>query len=341
MVVFKITHPKEREKLDVKHYIIYLASFAFSLFSQLSFAVEGVDVIWNKYPNNLTQFDYSGEKLKQHWEILSAGPAIQWPDEKYIKNTLARYPDALQKTIEMSTKLNAHPALKPVALGNFEPMALAIQDLFRLHYQGDFQKAYSLGERLGPVGLVAGLYSKLIHTTFLEENSSSKRKRFSEVDKMILSVVPLLSDYDFLLFADSYQKSRRLELLSTSDALLSGLVGPTQKQLKNLNSEYPNVPMYHALIAGLDAGIIERVGGFLARASYGADEGEVIAHFDYAIESEPRLAVLYNEYIQALLRVGVDKQSKTILNAVDHCLKLTVYSAEEALNQLNCKRYYF
>lgn len=295
-----------------------------------------VDVIWNKYPNSLTQFDYSGEKLKQHWSTLSAGPKIPWPDEEYVENMLKIYPEILERTVKQANEINSHPSLRYIEKKDFKPIALALQEVFRLHYQGEFQAAYQLGKKLGPLGLAPGLYSKLIHTTFLVNDTNLKTERYLEVDKILSVLLPIASDYEFLLLGDTYQKSRRLELLSMSEALLSGLLGPTQQQSKKLHSLSPNTPMYRALIAGLDAGIIERAGGFLASVSYGASESDAIEHFNQAMIAEPQLAVLYNEYIQALLRMGLEKSSEPVSTLMNMCLNLTVYSAEEALNQSRC-----
>ena len=220
---------------------------------------------------------------------------------------------------------------------DYEPLAEALQQVWRLHYQGAFQQAYELGMKLGPAGLLPAVYSKLIHTTFLIEDNKIKTERFLEVDEITKKLLPLASDYRFLIFGDAYQQARRLEMLSTSEASISGLLGLTQKSLKKLRKKSPNNVLYMAMLAGIDAGIIERVGGFVGGVTYGADEDRAIELFNQAIKQESRLAVLFNEYSQALIRLDDSDYDEILDDLLTRCLALSVFSAEEALNQQVCK----
>ena len=94
------------------------------------------------------------------------------------------------------------------------------------------------------------------------------------------------------------------------------------------------------MLAGIDAGIIERVGGFIGGMTYGADEEQAIELFDTALKQESRLAVLYNEYSQALIRLDDSDYSAKLDLLLQTCINLPVYSAEEALNQQVCTATY-
>jgi hypothetical protein len=146
---------------------------------------------------------------------------------------------------------------------NYQPLAEAVQQVWRFHYQGQYRQAYELGMKLGPAGLLPALYAKLIHTTFLI-NKNQKAEKFLEIDTIMKPLMPLVKDFDFLTFGDAYQKPRRLELLSTAAATASGLFGPTQGSLQKLHKKFPLHPLYSAMLAGIYAGIIERAGVLLA-----------------------------------------------------------------------------
>lgn len=294
-------------------------------------------ISWPQYSEQMPQFDYAGDRLQENWPLLAAGTELPWPDADFVKDMMLRFPEFTKQLLSLAQKPEAHPALIAALDENYIPLAEALQQVWRLHYQGSFQQAYELGMQLGPAGLLPAVYSKLIHTTFLIADNKSKTERFLEVDEVTKELLPLAPDYRFLIFGDAYQQARRLELLSTSAAGVSGLLGPTQKSLKKLRKKSPNNALYMAMLAGIDAGIIERVGGFVGGMTYGADEDRTIELFNQAIKQESRLAVLFNEYSQALIRLDDSVYDDMLDDLLQRCLALTVYSAEEALNQQVCK----
>jgi hypothetical protein len=295
--------------------------------------------IWPPYPKTLIQFDYSGSKLQQNWSLLTAGIQLPWPDSAFIKTMMKQFPQLSDQLIAIAAKPNSHPALKPILQQNFLPLAEAVQEVWRRHYQGQYQQAYELGLKLGPAGLLPALYSKLIHTTFLVAETE-KNGHYLEVERYTQSLLPLANNYNFLLFGDAYQKARRLELMSTSAATASGLLGPTQKSLQSLRKQFPDNPLYSAMLAGIDAGIIERVGNFLGGLTYGANEENTLTLFNQALNQEKRLAVLYNEFSLALIKLDNDDHQERIDQLLKICINLPIYSAEEALNQQTCRTTY-
>tara|TARA_B100001059_G_scaffold234682_1_gene277906 strand:- start:695 stop:1732 length:1038 start_codon:yes stop_codon:yes gene_type:complete len=297
----------------------------------------GESSLWEKYPSNLPQFDYSGDKLQQHWPQLSATTGISWPDAVTIENMMAEFPLLEEQLQQRAKSQNAPAELKEVLNNNYQPLAKSIQQVWRLHYQGDYEQAYQLGMTLSPAGLFPALYAKLIHTTYLIHDIKKKEERFLEVDQVLARTLPLAPNYNFITFGDTYQKVRRLELMTTSQATTSGLLGPTQNKLKELHYEFPDNPLYSAMLAGIDAGIIERVGGFIGSITYGANEEEAIKLFKQAIKLQPNLVVLYNEFAQAILRLNNEDHNKLLLSLLNQCVTLIAYSAEEALNQHSCQ----
>jgi hypothetical protein len=298
-------------------------------------SAQTVSTAWPGYPQTLLQFDYSGERLQNNWALLTAGIQLPWPDGTYVQEMMTQFPQLSAQLLDLANKPNSHPALAPVLQQNYQPLAEAVQQVWRLHYQGQYQQAYELGMTLGPAGLLPAVYAKLIHTSLLIE-TTHKEKKFNEVDRVIEPLLPLAKNYTFLIFGAAYQKARRLELMSTTAATASGLLGPTQKALQALHQVSPEHPLYSAMLAGIDAGIIERVGGFIGGMTYGADEDHVITLFDNALKQEKRLAVLYNEYSQALIRLDDSDYQSKLISLLRTCINLPVYSAEEALNQQVC-----
>jgi hypothetical protein len=293
---------------------------------------------WTPYPQNLIQFDYSGDKLQQYWPQLSAATGLPWPDANFIVNMMKEFPKLADELNTLAKEEGAPIALKATLKGDYQGLASAVQQVWRLHFQGQYQQAYQLGMSLGPAGVGPALYAKLIHTTHLVHEAELKEANFLATDTVISDLLPHAKNYTFLIFGDSYQKARRLELMSTTAATASGLLGPTQEKLNALHKSHPNNPLYSAMLAGIDAGIIERVGNFVGNMTYGADEDRAIELFQNALLTQPSLAVLYNEFAQVILRLDDSDYDELLLNTLNSCDQLEVYSAEEALNQNTCRK---
>lgn len=292
---------------------------------------------WQSYPDNLQQFDYAGEKLAQNWPTLAAATGLPWPDAHFIESMMLEFPDLAERLKVLAQAEGASEALKASLKKDYQPLALAVQQVWRLHYEGKYQHAYETGLTLGPAGIFPAMYAKLIHTTYLIKDKETKAAQFEEVDKVISEILPFANNYAFILFGDSYQKARRLELMSTTAATASGLLGPTQDNLTALHQADPDNPLYSAMLAGIDAGIIERVGSFVGGMTYGADEDKALQLFQSALTIQPKLAVLYHEFAQVLLRLDNSDHKELLSSTLASCMQLEVFSAEEALNQLGCK----
>ena len=292
---------------------------------------------WTKYPEDLLQFDYSGEKLQQYWPQLAAATGLAWPDADFISSMMKEFPQLAQQLQLLAKSEHAPAALKASLNNDYQGLAIEVQQVWRLHFQGQYEEAYLLGKSLGPAGLGPALYAKLIYTTHLITDAQEKESLFLQVDQVITELLPHANGYRFILFGDAYQKARRLELMSTAAATASGLLGPTQDNLKELHKNAPNNPLYSAMLAGIDAGIIERVGNFVGGMTYGADEDTAIELFQQALKSQPNLAVLYNEFAQVILRLNDSDYDEILMSTLTTCDRLIVYSAEEALNQKTCR----
>lgn len=286
--------------------------------------------------SELMTFDYQGDRLREYWPLLARGTRLPFPDQDEYDRLIERYP-ALAQTLQQQAQAdNAHPALQAYAQGHAEPLLLALQHVWRLHFEGDFLLAHELGMQLGIAGTIPGLYARLMHTALVETDQDEKLRIFREVAQQSEALLPLVPDYAFAQFGLTYAHARTLELLSTSAATNSGLVSRARDTLQDLQTRYPNNMMYPATLGGIYAGVVERVGSWVGRMTYGATESRAIDAFELALSLEDQLPVVYKEFAQALLRLDAIKYNKRIQQLLHQCIELTVYSAEEALNQQAC-----
>lgn len=304
----------------------------------LSFVASAAE--WNTYPAELPQFDYSGDKLKSHWDILTMGTRHEFPDEVFLQAMSETYPDLKAHMLSLAKKPDAHPAVKALLDDNYTALAQALQKTWRYHYEGKYQQSYELGMQLGTAGMVPAIYSKLMYATFMVHSSAEKLAIFRDAAAEAEPLLELTPGYDFGDFGLLYARVRILERLGTTAALATGYLGSTQKKLKQLSERHPTNSLYPTTFAGIQAGVVERVGSLIGRITYGATEGRTLADFSEALELQSNLPVIYNEFIVALNRINPKKHKALIQDLSERCIALTPYSAEEALNQALCTSEY-
>lgn len=303
-----------------------------------SFACFALD--WQPYPKDLPQFDYSGDKLKQNWDTLTMGIKQPFPDKDFIIAMSKKYPQLQQHLLNLAAQPDAHPALKALLEHDPKPLAAAIQQAWRYHYEGKFQQSYELGMQLGAAGSTPAIYSKLMYSNFMLHSAAEKLESFNALATLAEEFLSLTPGYDFGEFGLVYAHVRILEHLKTSAALGTGFLGSTQKTLRQFTARHPENSLYPTTLGGVRAGVVERVGSMVGRISYGATEKNTIASFQQALAIEDRLPVIYNEFIVALSRINPKKHQQLIEDLSQTCLGLTAYSAEEALNQAQCNSPY-
>jgi hypothetical protein len=291
---------------------------------------------WQPYPAELPQFDYSDSRLQEFWPQLNQGPGLPYPDETFLRDMMATYPQLAEFTLALARQPDAHPALQALLNDDLQPLATASQQVWRLHYEGRFQQAYELGKQLGPAGAIPALYSKLMYAALIVQDKDTKLATFREAAAESERLLPLAPDYAFAEFGLAYAHARILELLDTSAATATGFLGDTQDAMANLQERYPQQALYPAMLGGLHAGVVERVGSFVGRITYGSTESRALAAFSRALELQNQLPVIYNEYVNALARLDEDKYHDSMITLLQQCVKLPVLSAEEALNRQVC-----
>lgn len=295
---------------------------------------------WVNYPDTLPKFDYSGDKLRQHWPQLTKSSFLPYPSAEQLQSIASQFPSLIHQQYKHPATVHStsvHPALIKARAGDFNALSEAITQVWRYHYQGEFEEAYTLGIQLGYAGLIPAFYAKMMYTTLLESGPERRLKSFQEVIELSETIAEHTANYLPALFGLTYAYARELELLPTSAAVRSGHLEAANDLLTQLREQFPQRAIYPAMLGGLHAGVVERVGSFVGRLTYGSTESRAINYFQTAIELENELPVIFNEYAKAMIRLDSDKFATPIEQALKHCVSLPVFSAEEALNQQACQ----
>ncbi len=292
---------------------------------------------WPSYPKNLPKFDFTGDNLKKNWDNAAKVTYLPYPDAERILSELKERPKLYARIQQESQQADAHPAIKELASGNAKPLASALQNIWRDHFSGRFQQAYQKGIKLGILGNVPALHAKLITAVLLVKDKEQKLNMLKEVEEVISKNAELSNGMPFVVFGQNYARMRILELLSTTEASSTGYISASKEATQKLQKQFPKRAIYPAMIGGMYAGIVERVGSFLGSISYGATASKAIKELDMALKLETQLPVIYNEYAGALIRMDKDKYAKQAQKLLQKCLTLTPVNAEEAINQHQCQ----
>ncbi|WP_281648683.1 hypothetical protein [Parendozoicomonas sp. Alg238-R29] len=293
---------------------------------------------WNSYPDELTTFDYSGDKLKENWPTLTRGTKEPFPDVAYIKSMGERFPEAMALSVK-ELRANAsnmgidYEIPKQLTEKDYQFYSELIQQTWRYLFEGKFQEARELGMQLGPMGYIPGLYAQSIYAQHLAKSQEEKHDMLREVIDTTKRMESYVPNYPFILFGSAYAKARISEDLSMTKALATGYTKPMKHDLENLVSLYPEHMYGYASLGGLHAGIVEKSGSkFLARMTYGATTDDMEKYFGVALAVEPALPVTRLEYAIALVRVYGDDKKDEAISYLKEAVEMTPVHAEESLD---------
>ncbi|OQX39111.1 MAG: hypothetical protein B0D91_02430 [Oceanospirillales bacterium LUC14_002_19_P2] len=290
---------------------------------------------WAAYPETLPQYDYSGAKLKHHWDRLTTGINEPFPDVAYLKSMVNNHPELtniITDTLNNTDSTNDQ-AIDPKTISDteYQLYAAQLQDAWRALFEGRFQEAKQLGIALGPAGYIPALYAQCIYAQHLARTQQEKHNLLREVITLSNSLRGYQPVTHYVLFSNAYAKARIAEDLSLSEALATGYTRPMKSDLEQLMSLQPNHLFGAAALGGVHAGIIEKAGKLVARMTYGANEKIMRKWFEQAMNHNPLPPVIPLEYSIALNRLYGSKEADKIKQLLTKAKAIAPASAEESL----------
>ncbi len=101
------------------------------------------------------------------------------------------------------------------------------------------------------------------------------------------------------LFANAL--GRYSQGISVLEALAQGLGGKVKDALERTLALQPKHAEAHAALGTYHAEVVSKVGGMLARLTYGASKEQALEHYDRALALHPQSAIVRIEYANGLL----------------------------------------
>jgi tetratricopeptide (TPR) repeat protein len=266
---------------------------------------------WAPFPHASKAFDYDGVKLAKAWQALHAGDQEPFPDEKRVAVLIRKNP-----------KLGKDAAA----------IASALQDAWRAFHRGDFEAAYDHGVALNALGASVAIKAGGIHAAYLVEDDATKTKRYESLVRFAEDAIDALPDEANSHYRYAFALGRLSQTISIGKALAQGLAGKVRSALDATLQRSPKHAEAHTALGVYHAEIVAKVGGMLAKLTYGANASDAEKHLGQALKLTPDAPIAWIEYGNALLLLHGGKREDDAAEAYDKASKLKPRDAMEALD---------
>jgi len=266
---------------------------------------------WAPFSEPNVAFDYDGPKLAKAWASLHAGDQEPFPDEKRIASLLKKNP-----------KLGKDAGA----------IAEHLQDAWRAFHRGDFETAHDAGVALKALGASVAIKAGGIHATYLVDDVATKTKRYESLAALAEDAIDALPGQANSHYRYAFALGRLSQTISIGKALAQGLAGKVREALDATLEIAPKHAEAQTALGVYHAEIVGKVGGMLAKLTYGASATDAEKHLKQALKLTPASPIAWIEYGNALLLLHGDKREDDVAEAYDKAAKLKPHDAMEALD---------
>ncbi len=271
---------------------------------------------WAAFPYPDKAYDYTGDKLAKAWKALHAGDQEPFPDEKHV-----------------AALLEANPRLGKDAAR----LAAQLQDAWRAFHRGDFHEAYEAGVALKALGASVAVKAGGIHATYLVDSDKEKLARYEALAQLAEEAIAALPDEANSHYRHAFALGRYSQCLSITQALAKGIAGKVKTALDATLELAPKHAEAHTALGVYHAEIVGKVGGMLAKLTYGASAASAEKHLKEALKLTPDSPIAHVEYAKALLLLHGDKKEDDAAAAFAKAGKLKPRDAMEALDAAHAR----
>lgn len=247
---------------------------------------------WSKFPYDPKPYAYAGPALKKAWARLHAGDLEPFPEPQGLAALAGVKPSG------------PVPGFK----GDWDDLALRLQDAWRAFHRGDFQEACEAGARLGPMGAQVANKAAAVYCTYLEEDDKRAVRLLTEAAARGEEACRKLPGSANAWYFHAFALGRYAQRISVLKALGEGVGTKVQKALNTAIELESGHADAHIALGAYHAEIIDKVGALAGKLTYGADRATAVRHFEKAIKLNPEAAVAYMEYANGLLMMEGDKK---------------------------------
>ena len=271
---------------------------------------------WAPFPHPDKAYDYAGDKLAKAWKTLHAGDQESFPDEKHVARLLKANP-------LLSKGMSGKDAGK---------IAAQLQDAWRAFHRGDFQKAHDAGVALNALGASVAIKAGGVHAAYLLNSDKDKLARYAALAELAEDAIAVLPNEANSHYRRAFALGRYSQCLSIAQALAQGIAGKVKSSLDATLSLAPKHAEARTALGLYHAEIVGKVGGMLAKLTYGASAGEAEKQLQEALKLTPDSPIARIEYGNALSRLYGDRKEDEIATAYAKAAALKPRDAMERLD---------
>jgi len=271
---------------------------------------------WNRFPHDVSEFQFQGDSLKKAWPALHRGDCIAFPDAEWVRQRLEETPGAAPESFD----------------GDLAALADGILEAWRSFHAGDFQQANVLADQHGllahaPANKAAGIYA-----TYLEPDETAQRACFmSAVTRAELAIQALPDDPNSHYF-HAFNLGRYSQSISVIEALRQGIGGRIHASLQGALELEPDHAEAHTALGMYHAEIINKVGKLIGGMTYGASSDKALRHFARALELTPDAPIAHIEYGNGLYLLFGDRRLDEV---TDLYVKASEMQPQDAMEKLD------
>lgn len=266
---------------------------------------------WTAFPHPDKAFDYAGDKLAKAWPKLHAGDQEPFPDEKHIAKLLKGNPKLGKDAAEL---------------------AVQSQAAWRAFHRGDFHEAYESGVAMKALGASVAIKAGGVHAAYLLKSDKDKLARYETLAQLGDEAIAELPNEANSHFRRAFSLGRYSQCLSIAQALAQGIAGKVRASLDAALKLAPKHAEAHTALGVYHAEIVGKVGGMLAKLTYGASAAEAEKQLKEALKLTPDAPIAWIEYGNALLLLYGGKREDDAAEAYSKAAKLKPREAMEALD---------
>lgn len=271
---------------------------------------------WTAFPHPDKAFDYAGDKLARAWKALHAGDQEPFPDEKHVAKLLKANP----------------PTLHEIGGKEAGKIAAQLQEAWRAFHRGDFQQAHDAGVALKALGASVAIKAGGIHATYLVKSDREKLARYAQLAELAEEAIAALPDEANSHYRHAFALGRYSQNLSIAKALAQGIAGKVKSSLDAALELAPKHAEARTALGLYHAEIVGKVGGMLAKLTYGASASEAEKQLKEALKLTPDSPIAWIEYGNAQLLLHGAKGEDAAAAAFAKATKLKPRDAMEALD---------
>jgi hypothetical protein len=283
---------------------------------------------WHPFPRPENGFVYEGAELKKHWARLHQGDQEPFPGVARVEELL----DGSPKARKSAGKAGADP----------KALATSLAQGWSLFHRGEFGGAAELGWGLGFIGYPLASKATGVYATYLEPDARKRLALLKDAADQAEKAREALPQDTNAHYFYAFLLGRYGQSLSVMEALSRGLGGKIRQVLDDALALESNHAEALVASATWHAEIVAKVGGMVARLTYGASKDRALADYKKALKAAPKSPIVPVEYAAGLKLLGADKggeAKKLLAQAVkmkpaDAMEKLDVELAKERLAAL-------